>query len=67
MLEGDEEVGLYPMLKALNQKIWHTFIDLELQAGDTGGASTQDRINVIINAFQVDNMFFFVRNFMSKL
>ena len=61
-LEGDEEVGLYPMLKALNAKLWHTFVDLELDTTDL----LKDRIQVIINVFQVDNMFYFVRNFMSK-
>ena len=30
LLVGDEEVGLYPMLKDLNLHLQHTFIDLEL-------------------------------------
>jgi len=61
-LEGEEEIGLYPMLKDLNSKLWHTFVDLDLDTEHL----VKDRIQVIINVFQIDNMFFFVRNFMSK-
>merc|ERR1712083_915902 len=62
LLEGEEEIGLYPMLKALNAKLWHTFVDLELMDLN----SVRDRMNVLVNLFQVDNMFYFVRNFMAK-
>jgi len=61
-LEKDEEVGLYPMLKNLNQKLQHTFVDLEI----TKDQSTADRMNIINNIFDVDDMFYFIRNFMSK-
>jgi len=50
------------MLKALNAKLWHTFVDLELMDQN----SVRDRMNVLVNLFQVDNMFYFVRNFMAK-
>ena len=50
------------MLKDLNKKLVHTLTSLDLEVN----MNEEQRLGVLTNIFEVDDMFFFVRRFMKK-